>query len=239
MSAAGANGLAVGLSGGLDSAVVARLCQLATPGQAVDAILPCHSDPHDEQDARLVATHFDLPVVHVDLDRTYEVLVEGLKNGTHRTAPPTAASAELACGRAPIANLKPRLRMTALYYLANAMTCLVAGTGNRCEIEVGYYTKYGDGAVDLLPIGGLLKSQVRELARQLEVPEPIVEREPSAGLWIGQRDEAALGFSCRDLESYLDDGPGAVSPALALKIDRWMRSSGHKRALPPVAVEGP
>ena len=229
---AGANGLVVGLSGGVDSAVVARLAQLATPGDAVAVVLPCHSDPQDEHDARLIAKHFELPTAQVDLDRAYEVMVEALKTGAHGLGTP-AGTPPPDAGRVPLANLKPRLRMTALYFLANARQCLVAGTGNRCEIEVGYYTKHGDGAADMLPLGGLVKSEVYALARELEVPDAILDRRPSAGLWIGQSDEDELGFSYRHLESYLADGPQAVPPALALRIERLIRGSDHKRSLPP------
>ena len=232
--AAGANGLVIGLSGGLDSAVVARLCQAATPGDALAAILPCQSDPQDEQDARLVARHFDLPVTRIDLDRAYDLLVEAIKRGSHGLPEPGTSGQKDVRARAPLANIKARIRMSALYYLANTLNYLVAGTGNRCEIEVGYFTKHGDGGVDLLPLGRLLKSEVTELAAELDVPEAIIERTPSAGLWIGQTDEAELGFSYDALETYLGNGPERVPPALAIRIDRMMRSSGHKRDLPPM-----
>ena len=232
--AAGANGLVVGLSGGLDSAVVARLCQMATPDDAMAAILPCQSDPQDELDARLVARHVGLPVIRIDLDRPYDVLVEAIKSGTHGLPEPGVSGQPDLRARAPLANIKARMRMTALYYLANTLNYLVAGTGNRCEIEVGYFTKHGDGGADLLPLGRLLKSEVIDLAVELDVPEAIIEKKPSAGLWIGQTDEEELGFSYDTLEAYLGDGPQGVSPALALRIDRMARASGHKRNLPPM-----
>jgi NAD+ synthase len=124
--------------------------------------------------------------------------------------------------------------MTTLYFLANSLDYLVAGTGNRSELAIGYFTKHGDGGADLLPIGGLLKSEVRALARELDVPTAIVERTPSAGLWLGQTDEEEMGFSYADLERYLEEGPQGVSPALAMKIERLIRASEHKRALPPI-----
>jgi NAD+ synthase len=111
----------------------------------------------------------------------------------------------------------------------------VAGTGNRSEITLGYYTKYGDGGVDLLPIGGLLKSEVRTLARELGVPPRVIEKPPTAGLWMGQTDEAEMGFSYEALEQYLNGGAGAVSPAVASRIEMLRTSSDHKRALPPIA----
>ena len=113
--------------------------------------------------------------------------------------------------------------MTTLYFLANSLDYLVAGTGNRSELAIGYFTKHGDGGCDLLPIGHLLKSEVRALARELNVPSAIIERTPSAGLWLGQSDEEEMGFTYAELERYLDEGPQGVSPALAMKIERLIR----------------
>ena len=132
--------------------------------------------------------------------------------------------------RLPLANLKPRLRMSALYFIANSLNYLVAGTGNRSELTIGYFTKHGDGAADLLPIGRLLKSEVRLLATDLEIPQSIIDKPPSAGLWVGQTDEDEMGFTYSDLERYLVDGPGAVAPALAMRIERLIRVTEHKRA---------
>jgi len=136
-------------------------------------------------------------------------------------------------GRVPLANIKPRLRMSTLYFFANTLNYLVAGTGNRSELSIGYFSKYGDGGCDLLPIGQLAKSEVRAMARELNIPPAIIERTPSAGLWLGQTDEEEMGFTYADLEQYLDDGAQAVSPALAMRIERLMRLSEHKRQLPP------
>lgn len=231
-----ADGFVVGLSGGVDSAVVARLSQMAMPGRALGVILPCHSDPQDEADARLTAEHFALPTVRVALDEPYAALAAQATAALARVPPDVAASGPTADtrGRLPLANVKPRLRMSALYFLANSLNCLVAGTGNRSEIAIGYYTKYGDGGVDLLPIGRLLKSEVRALARELGVPDPIIDKAPSAGLWLGQTDEGEMGFTYDDLERYLTQGPDATPPALAMRIERLMRASEHKRALPPM-----
>lgn len=236
LQSAGARGFVIGLSGGVDSAVVARLAQLAVRGGALGVLLPCHSDPQDEQDAALVARHFSLPTTRIDLSATHDACVAAAQ-------PALASAAEAGRrdepldplrGRAPQANIKPRLRMAALYFLANSLNYLVAGTGNRSEIAIGYFTKWGDGGVDLLPLGRLVKSQVRAIARELGVPEPIVDRAPSAGLWPGQRDEEEMGFTYAELERYLDNGPQDVAPAVAMKIERLVRASDHKRALPPV-----
>src|SRR5438876_3827272 len=236
VAAAGAQGLVVGLSGGVDSAVVARLAQLAAPGEALGVLMPCHSDPQDERDAATLAKHFSLPTVRMDLSQPYDSLVVTLKPALE-SAPRTIHKAhphDDPRARVPLANIKPRLRMAALYFVANSLNHLVAGTGNRSELAIGYFTKYGDGGVDLLPIGHLVKSDVRLLAKELGVPAAIIEKPPSAGLWIGQRDEDEMGFTYDDLERYLEDGPQGVSPALALRIERLIRLTDHKRALPPI-----
>lgn len=235
IASTGARGFVVGLSGGIDSAVVARLAQLAAPTATIGALLPCHSDPQDEEDARLVADHFALPTVRVDLSSAYDALVEAQAPLRNLSAPMRdAPSGEPLHGRVPLANIKPRLRMATLYFIANSLDYLNAGAGNRSEIAVGYFTKYGDGGVDLLPIGHLLKSEVRALARAMKIPPAIIERTPSAGLWLEQTDEEELGFPYAELERYLEEGPQGVSPALAMRIERLIRLSDHKRALPPI-----
>jgi NAD+ synthase len=236
LSSTGARGFVIGLSGGIDSAVVARLAQLAAPGHVVAAILPCHSDPADERDAAAVAKHFALTTVRVDLSQTYDAAIAAAQPALARLPELMRAPkpADPTRARQPLANIKPRLRMTTLYFLANSLEFLVAGTGNRSELAIGYFTKYGDGGSDLLPIGHLSKGEVRALARELDVPAAIVDRTPGAGLWIGQTDEEDMGFTYADLERYLEEGPQGVSPALAMKIERLMRSNEHKRALPPI-----
>jgi NAD+ synthase len=124
--------------------------------------------------------------------------------------------------------------MSTLYFVANSLGYLVAGTGNRSELMIGYFTKHGDGGVDLLPIGNLVKREVQNLARELEVPQAILDKPSSAGLWPGQTDEQEIGFTYADLERYELEGPDAVSPALAMRIERLIRATEHKRALPPI-----
>ena len=236
LAASGATGFVVGLSGGVDSAVVARLCQMAVPANVVGVIMPCHGDPQDEADARLVASTFDIPTVRVDLAPAYDVLIQDLQGAVTALPAEQHAAAQPAGdlrARGPAANVKPRLRMTALYFLANTLNYLVAGTGNRSELAIGYFTKYGDGGVDLLPIGDLFKSDVQTVARELGLPASIVEKAPSAGLWPGQSDEAEMGFAYAALEKHLTKGPEAVAPALAMRIERLIRQTEHKRALPP------
>jgi NAD+ synthase len=232
-TAAGANGFVFGLSGGIDSAVVARLCQMATPDHVLGVLLPCYSQAQDEQDALLVADAFKIPAVKVDLSKTFDALGAALDSALTEQHPRYTVDVVDIKQRLPRANIKPRLRMTSLYYVANALNYVVAGTGNRSEITLGYYTKYGDGGVDVLPIGGLLKSEVRALAREIGVPEPVITKPPTAGLWPGQTDEAEMGFSYETLEDYLNGKN--VPPAVAKRIDQLRAASDHKRALPPIA----
>jgi NAD+ synthase len=222
---AGGTGAVLGLSGGLDSAVVAALAKQAFPHHTLAIIMPCHSDPQDVDDATMVAHHFGIPSVNVDLTPIFDLLLETL----------AASSSDLPESQVAMANLKPRLRMTTLYAFANQLDYRVLGAGNRSELAVGYFTKYGDGGVDLLPLGCVVKSEVRELARQLDMPPRILEKPPSAGLWADQTDEAELGLTYEELDAYLLTG--AASPEVKTRVDALMAGSEHKRALPPVCAK--
>jgi NAD+ synthase len=214
----------VGLSGGVDSATAAALAVKAVGSASVlAALLPCHSQPIDARLARQVADTFAILTVTVNLDDAFEALIKNLPPTKHRLA---------------TANIKPRLRMIALYYLAQAHNYLVLGSGNKTELMVGYATKYGDGGVDLLPLGDLYKTEVWKLARELGVPDEIVERSPSAGLWPGQTDEGELGITYRELDRVLmaiAAGETAQVPPVTLdKVRRLIANSAHKRAMPPI-----
>jgi NAD+ synthase len=218
----GCRGVVFGLSGGIDSATVGALCRRALPEGCLGLILPCYSHPRDEEDARRVAEVFGIPYKVIVLDRVYDALVEAL---TGRAS--SAGERSLA-----LANIKPRLRMVALYYWANELNYLVVGTGNRSELAVGYFTKYGDGGVDILPLGNLVKTQVKELARYLGVPQDIIDKPPSAGLWEGQTDEEEMGLTYAELDRYLLTGE--ASPEVAKKIKALAAKSEHKKRLPAV-----
>ena len=122
--------------------------------------------------------------------------------------------------------------MLTLYYLANQLKYLVIGASNRSELAIGYFTKYGDGATDILPLGNLVKRQVRELARFLGIPKVIMAKPPSAGLWERQTDEAELGLSYEELDHYLLSGE--ASETVRKKIEAMIAASNHKRLPPPV-----
>ncbi len=223
---AGAQGVVVGMSGGVDSSTVAVLAKRAMGHGMLGLIMPCHSDPTDVKHARLVAEKFGIETEYVDLTPVFDRLVEALPPGD----------------RVARGNIKPRLRMTVLYYFANSRNYLVVGSGNKSEIMVGYFTKYGDGGVDILPIGDLLKTQVRELAWELGIPEEIIAKPPSAGLWEGQTDEGEMGITYEELDAIIraiEAGDTSRCDKKALeKVRRMMAASAHKRAPIPICKIG-
>ena len=223
ISSAGLKGAVLGMSGGIDSSVLAALCQRAFPRNTLGVLMPCHSCQEDVDHARLVASRLSVPTETVNLDHMCDSLLNALPAG----------EADPAACRLADANIKARLRMLTLYYLANRLRYLVAGSGNRSELAVGYFTKYGDGGVDIMPLGNLVKEEVRGLARFLDIPGEIIDKPASAGLWPGQTDEAEMGFSYDELDRYLTTGQ-APSP-LKDKIEAMMAASAHKRLLPPIA----
>lgn len=220
---AGLDGAIVGLSGGIDSAVVSGLCARAVgPENVLGVIMPAHSDPEDSEHAILAADTWGIEHQTIDLSPIYEMLVEILPEGSQLAD----------------ANIKPRLRMITLYHFANTLNRMVVGTGNKSELMVGYFTKYGDGGVDLLPIAGLLKSQVRELAREMGVPQVVIDRPPSAGLWQGQTDEQEMGITYEDLDRTLTaieaGSTGDIEPSVLARVRAMQRGSAHKRRPAPI-----
>jgi NAD+ synthase len=218
---AGADGYVIGLSGGIDSATTAALCKRAAGDNVLGVWMPCHSVAEDERFSRMAADALGIELVTVDLCDAYDTLLEALPEGNKMAR----------------ANLKPRLRMSTVYYLAQANNYLVAGTGNKPELRVGYYTKYGDGGVDLEPLGELYKHEVRTLAGVLGVPQPIVDRPPSPGLWPGQTDEGEMGITYAEIDAILasreaDEIPDLPADRIA-KVEGMVARSAHKRAMPP------
>ena len=191
---AGAEGVVIGTSGGLDSSTVAVLCaQALGPEKTLCLILPekNSNDPSNIEDALSLCEKFNLP---------YEIIeISPILESVKKVCP----KLNLENKKVVFGNIKARTRMIILYAYANALSLLVVGTGNKSELATGYFTKYGDGGVDILPIGDLYKTQVRQLAKALGVPEKIMAKSPSAGLWPGQTDEEELGISYDQLDLIL------------------------------------
>lgn len=212
VSGAGMDGLVVGISGGLDSAVAAALGAAAlSPGRVLGLIMPCGSIPADTEDGLRIADHLGIRSRVVDLAPVMDSFLE--------------AGGLQGCSTLTAANVKARLRMTMLY--ANSEGRLVLGTSNYSEIQVGYWTKWGDGASDLLPIGRLYKEEVRELARVLGLPEWVMRRVPSAGLWPGQSDEKEMGVTYSDISDYFRGGE--LTEGTRARIEAMVRATEHKR----------
>lgn len=212
---AGCKGIVFGLSGGIDSAVVAGLAKRAFPEDSLGIIMPIHSIDEDEADARLVAEAIGLEVEKVDLSSTFDTLVGSSFESENKMAR---------------SNIKPRLRMTTLYYYAQDRNYLVAGPSNASEYYVGYLTKHGDTGADFFPLINFVKAEVFELAKALGLPEKVINKKPSAGLFLGQTDELELGFTYDELDRVIREdyvGPNRE------KIDRLHKISQHKRESGP------
>ncbi len=214
----GTRGFVLGLSGGLDSAVCAALLRKATDN-CLGLILPIESDVKDLDDAAAVAASLSMKTQYIDLTTVYSNLLKLMPDGD----------------RLALGNLKARLRMIVLYYHANLHNYLVCGTGNKTEISLGYFTKHGDGACDILPIGDLYKGEVRELARELNIPENIIKKIPSAGLWSGQTDENEIGFTYEEMDNALKKIEGGqVDDATCRRLSDIISKTVHKREKPKI-----
>ncbi len=219
----GTKGILVGLSGGIDSSVVAHLIKRAFPENSLGVILPCKSSEKDSVDGKLSAEAAGLKYIRLDLTETHQLLLgqinqemEPFETENHRLTD---------------ANLRARLRMSTLYGIANNLNYLVSGTDNAAEILTGYFTKYGDGGVDLLPLAHLTKREVYEWGRILGVPQSVLDRAPSAGLWDGQTDEDEMGTTYDMIDDYIEGK--AVPEKDRLIIERLNSRSEHKRVMPP------
>lgn len=214
---AGAKGFVFGLSGGIDSAVVAGLSKRVFPDNSLGLIMPCESIDEDREDAIKVSEALDLETKTVDLTNTYRELIKASFSSENRMAR---------------SNIKPRLRMTTIYYYAQDLGYLVLGPSNASEWYLGYSTKYGDSGADLMPIVNILKTDVFEIAKELGIPDEIINKKPSAGLWVGQTDEDEMGFTYDELDSYIR-GEREPEKDKKEKIDRMHRLSHHKREMAP------
>jgi NAD+ synthase len=226
----------LGVSGGIDSAVVMKLCSRAVGREKVlGLIMPEIDSPKEDlEDARELCEQEGVDYRVIDISKIVE-------------------SYQLAIGgridKKSLANIKARARMVILYHFANADWRLVVGTSNKSELLIGYFTKFGDGGADIEPIGDLYKTEVRELAKVLGIPEKIVKKVPSAGLWKGQTDEGEMGIMYDKLDAILmgieqglaekDIAERAEAPVGEVRrVESMIRLSSHKRKFPPVAKVG-
>jgi NAD+ synthase len=221
VAAAGAKGVVLGMSGGVDSTVMAFLLGKSNL-RAMGVVLPCASDEDDEEYA-YDGLAWCQDELHFDLTAMHGLFTQLLEIYENRIIPEDADRDRLA-----LANLKARLRMSVLYYFANRENLLVCGTTNTSEALLGYYTKYGDGGVDIEPLADLYKTEVYELAEYLEVMEEIIDKPPSAGLWKGQTDEEELGLTYAEMDPMLR----CISSALAVHADLDAYAADLKRETP-------
>ncbi|MCX8013529.1 MAG: NAD+ synthase [Rectinema sp.] len=186
----GGNGVVIGLSGGIDSAVVSKLCADAIgPNRVLNVFMPTSvSSESDKDDVEEFCRKYEMELKIVDITPVVEAF-KGMLQESHR--------------KDLMGNIMTRCRMIILFHEANLRKRVVMGTSNKSELLIGYFTKFGDGGSDFCPIGDLYKTQVRELAQQIGIPESIIKKVPTAGLWHGQTDEAEIGVSYEDLDAIL------------------------------------
>lgn len=228
------DGVVLGISGGIDSAVVAYLCVEALGSRRVAGLImpDLRVTPEDDiTDARSVANELCVETKEVDIARIHKAFLKGLESN------------RLAEG-----NLRARIRMALLYYYANTSNRLVAGTGDRSELMLGYFTKYGDGGVDILPIADLYKTQVRQLAEILGISRSIISKKSSPRLWTGQLAEAEIGLSYDTIDQvfamFFDQGLDVKAIATRLKLGRAKvedllkrcERTAHKRRMPEICI---
>ena len=216
LSESGAKGIVYGNSGGKDSALVGILCKAACDN-TVGIILPCTSKRNydeDAADAKVVAKKYNIETRTVDLTPVKEAELKALDGVA-------------VMNTAALANIAPRLRMLTLYAIAAAENRLVAGTGNRSEAYVGYFTKWGDGAHDFNPIADLTVTEIYEFLRYLDAPKCVIEKAPSAALFDGQTDETEMGVTYGELDAYLSGGD--IPEDKKIIVERMHKTSEHKR----------
>ncbi|NHJ47200.1 MAG: NAD+ synthase [Asgard group archaeon] len=228
------NGVVVGLSGGIDSAVVTAIAVRALGKENVlGLILPNEKlEQHYEDDARKLAKQLGIEVKKIPLAEMMGAFKESIDE-------------KMLENKLVVGNAMARFRMILLYAYSNYLKYLVLGTSNKTEIMVGYITKYGDGGIDFEPCGDLYKTHICILAEYLDIPEEIIKKPPSAGFWKGQTDEGELGITYEDLDLILlalskDYPKEQIVKELKFESDmvdkvlKMIKTSGHKRNMPPI-----
>lgn len=219
-------GLIVGISGGIDSALISFLIKKAFPNNSIGVILPCGSYSKDREDALKVIDACNIEYVEIDLTDDHKSIINKVKKELQNQGFNLTENNL----RLSDANLRARLRMSTIYSIANVYNYLVVGTDNAAEMYIGYFTKYGDGGVDLQPIANLTKREVKEWSLALGVPKDVIEKAPSAGLWEGQTDEKEIGTTYDKVDDFLE---GKEIPQNDLDIIMQLHSrTEHKRNKP-------
>lgn len=217
----GANGVVIGNSGGKDSAVVIALVTTAIGKEKVLTIaMPCNSIANDLEDAKVVAAKFEVPMLEIELTNVYNELEKTVNKELKKEISEEGKI-----------NIKPRLRMTTLYSIAQTLNYLVAGTSNKCEIFVGYTTKWGDSASDFNPIGNYTVEEVLQIGEYLGVPETIIKKAPSDGLGT-KTDEEKMGVTYKQITEYIETNK--TEKVAMRKIEDMHRKSEHKRKNIPI-----
>ncbi len=218
----GAKGIVIGNSGGKDSATVLAMAVKAIGKENVISVfMPCHSANSDLEDAQLVSKAFDVKLLNIDLTNTYNKMADEITKRLN-----TQLSKESTI------NMKPRLRMVALYSIAQTLNYLVIGTGNLCEAMVGYTTKWGDNSSDFNPIGNFTVDEVLEIGKMLGVPERILKKAPNDGLG-GQTDEEKMGITYKQISEVIETG-NTDNENAKNEIIKKFNASKHKRNLVPI-----
>ncbi len=211
-------GIVFGVSGGIDSALIAAMASKYFSNNHVALTMNIENSKQDIEDAKLVIKHFNLNHKDIKLEKTFNELVK-------------ACDSPNSCK----GNIKSRLRMISLYSIAQELDYLVVGTSNYDELMIGYFTKYGDSGSDILPLVNLVKKDIIELAKQMGVPDQIINKKPTAGLYEGQTDEAEIGVSYQELDEYFLNNKATKENKE--KIEKLIKVSEHKRNLPASVLE--
>lgn len=216
VESANCNGVVIGISGGIDSALSLALAKKAFGENIIAVALPINNLLKKNDHIEQLANSMNISIKRIDFTEIAQIFQNKL-----------AVKSKLT-----IANIMPRIRMTALYALAQENNYLVCGTDNMVETYTGYFTKYGDGGVDFLPLSQLLKSEVKYLSKLLGVPQDIIDKNPSADLWENQTDEEELKVSYHTLDLYLSNEKHDIKQKNIDRIEYLHKISAHKRNMP-------